>query len=193
MKLLNDAIIYNVFNLNIMQKRIFGVCLALLAMLVASCGTTKTPQDIQMDKALYAQAAQAIKNGDFVLESDQLQFKRGNIANVMNNTNFISMRNNTVTVQTAFNNGFQGANNLGGVTLEGSPRNIKVSTDKKGNLNYQMDVMGAILSARVELTLYAESNRAVATVFPNFSSNQLTLRGNIFPTEESNVFKGRTF
>ena len=176
-----------------MHKRIYGACLLMIAILTASCSTTKTPQDIQHDTALYAEAAQAIKNGDFVLESDQLQFKRGYVANVTNNTNFISMRNNTVTVQTAFNNGFQGVNSLGGVTLEGQPRNIKISMDKRGNLNYQMDVMGAVLSARIELTLYADSNRAEATVFPNYSSNRLTMRGKIFSTENSNVFKGRAF
>ena len=174
-----------------MKKRFIALSIIITVIGLASCSTTKSPMEIKIDKALHKQAAQAIRNGNFVLEANQLLFRRGNMVNVMDNTNFIAMHNNRVTVQTAFDNGLQGANNLGGITLEGNPGNIKFSTNNKDDFTCQWSVSGAVISARIELILYADSNQAKATVYPTFSGNQLTFIGAVFPAEESKVFKGR--
>jgi len=42
--------------------------------------------------ALFEQAVQALKNKDFVLEADRIEFKRGSFVYVTPNTNFVSVK-----------------------------------------------------------------------------------------------------
>ncbi len=100
--------------------------LLLGALLLASCAATKTPEDIELDHLKHEAAVNALKSGEFVLEAYQLQFVRGNIANVSSLANFISMHDGEVTVQTSFNNGRLGSNGLGGITVEGAPSKVKI-------------------------------------------------------------------
>lgn len=176
-----------------MKKSIGRLCMIPLAALLVSCGTTTVPMVAKTDQALYSQAVQAIQDGRFVLQGDLLEFRRGGSVNVFNNTNFISVDGDLVTIQTAFNNGLQGANNLGGITLEGKPNNVKITMDKRGNLSYSARVWGALISAQIEMTVFAHSNEATATVLPSFSGNRITLNGVVVPADEARIFKGSTF
>ena len=162
------------------------------ALLLAACAVTKTPEDLELDRERHLEAVAAFRNGDFVLEAYQLQNRRGDVAEVTALANFISMNKGKVTVQTSFNNGRLGSNGLGGITLEGDASDVKMSTDKNGNTNLEMDVSGNFLSARVEIVLYAGSTRAVAIVYPTFSGNRLVLNGDIVPFAQSLIFKGQT-
>ncbi len=138
-------------------------------------------------------AIKALKNYDFVLEADRVNFKRGQTAHVSSGTNFIMMKGtDNVVVQVApFNGG--GPNGVGGVTVEGRASNIKLKTDKKGNRDLSMDVLGSGISATVFISLPAGGNSASATVSPNFNSDRITLYGTLIPTAQSAVFKGRSF
>ena len=123
------------------------------------------------DSIHYAQAIQSLETLEFVMEADQLVFKRGHTAFVTSNTNFISLSDDRAVVQIApFHGG--GPNGIGGITLEGKASNIRIKTDKK---------------------LYKGSNKASVTVNPNFHSNRVTLNGVLLPTEYSGVYKGRAF
>lgn len=53
-----------------------------------------------------------------------------------------------------------------------------------------MNVMGIGINAQVEIYMYPNSNRASATVYPNFNSNTVWLDGTIVPYESSNVIEG---
>lgn len=148
----------------------------------------KQAQAIQ-DSIYYAKALRALENLDFVVEADQLVFKRGQTAFVSSMTNFISLSDEKAVVQVApFNGG--GPNGVGGVTVEGKASNILTKMDKKGNVTFSMGVMGTGISASVRLQLYKGSNRVSVTVSPNFSSNTVTLNGKLLPTEWSSVYKG---
>lgn len=148
----------------------------------------KQAQAIQ-DSIYYAKALRALENLDFVVEADQLVFKRGQTAFVSSMTNFISLSDEKAVVQVApFNGG--GPNGVGGVTVEGKASNILTKMDKKGNVTFSMNVMGTGISASVRLQLYKGSNRVSVTVSPNFSSNTVTLNGKLLPTEWSSVYKG---
>ena len=137
-------------------------------------------------------AVDALEKLDFVLEADQLQFKRGYTAFVNATTNFISLHDAHATVQVApFNGG--GPNGVGGITLDGKASNIKMETDKRGNVFFTMNVMGVGISARVTISLTKGSNKASATIYPNFHSNNITLLGELMPAEDSSVFKGQSF
>ena len=138
------------------------------------------------DSIHYAQAIQSLETLEFVMEADQLVFKRGHTAFVTSNTNFISLSDDRAVVQIApFNGG--GPNGIGGITLEGKASNIRMNT------YFSMNVMGTGLSATIDIQLYRGSNKASVTVTPNFHSNRVTLNGVLLPTEYSGIYKGRAF
>lgn len=143
-------------------------------------------------KAWYAKAVQALNDRRFVLEANQVTFKRGNFVYVNSNTNFVSLHDDKATIQLAFNSPYAGPNGIGGITVDGSASNIKTDTDSKGNVTISMSVMGVGVSASVVIRMSNGSNRCSATVYPNFNSNVITFSGDLYSEEDSNVFKGRS-
>lgn len=141
----------------------------------------------------YQKAVQALNDRKFVLEADQVTFKRGGVAFVSSNTNFVLMNGNHSTVQVAFNTTSAGPNGIGGVTVDGTVSDVKSSTDKKGNVNFSFNVQGTGISAQVSIRLTNGSNNADVTIYPNFNSQILTLSGHLVPRDESAVFKGRSW
>ena len=139
----------------------------------------------------YAIAVQALKEGKFVLEADQLVLKRGRSAFVSSTTNFVLMDGEHASVQIAANNALAGPNGIGGITVDGSRKEMKITTDKKGNVNCSFSVQGIGISAQVYITLTNGGNNASARISPNFNSNTLTLNGVLVPLSQSNVYKGR--
>ena len=139
----------------------------------------------------YAIAVQALKEGKFVLEADQLVFKRGRGEFVSSTTNFVLMDGEHASVQIAVNNALAGPNGIGGITVDGSRKEMKITTDKKGNVNCSFSVQGIGISAQVYITLTNGGNNASARISPNFNSNTLTLNGVLVPLSQSNVYKGR--
>lgn len=85
----------------------------------------------------YAIAVQALKEGKFVLEADQLVFKRGRSAFVSSTTNFVMMDGEHASVQIAANSALAGPNGIGGITVDGSRKEMKITTDKKGSVELQ--------------------------------------------------------
>lgn len=150
-------------------------------------------QEERQDSLLFSQAFQAINNKAFTLEANQVVFKYGQTAFVSSNTNFVSVNDDQAVVQIAFNIPAAGPNGLGGITVQGSVSGYQVTTDKSGNVYVAMNVIGAAISAAVNITLYSGSNQASVTVNPNFNSNQLTLNGQLVPSSQSTVFQGSTF
>ena len=138
----------------------------------------------------YTIAVQALKEGKFVLEADQLVFKRRS-AFVSSTTNFVLMDGEHASVQIAANNALAGPNGIGGITVDGSRKEMKITTDKKGNVNCSFSVQGIGISAQVYITLTNGGNNASARISPNFNSNTLTLNGVLVPLSQSNVYKGR--
>lgn len=145
------------------------------------------------DAVSYDQAVQALKDKQFVLEADQVIFRNGQSAFVSTTTNFVMMNGSRATVQIAFNTPYPGPNGIGGVTVDGTASDMKMTTDKKGNVNCNFSVQGIGISAQVFISLTNGGNNATVTVNPNFNSNTLTLNGNLVPLSQSDVFKGRSW
>jgi len=141
----------------------------------------------------YADAVQAIKNREFVLEADRITFKRGRSTFVTSNTNFVLLNGDKASVQVAFNGPYAGPNGIGGITVDGRVGEVKTTTDKKGNVNCSFSVMGVGISAQVSIRLSHDTNNASVTINPNFNSNRLSLDGKVIPLSESSVYKGRSF
>ena len=146
----------------------------------------------RIDSLTFQKALSAINDTAFVVEADQVTFKRGYTVHVTSNTNFIAFCGDRAVVQVAFNVPWPGFNGLGGITVEGSVSKYKKTTDKKGNVYIQAGVQGVGISAQVFITLPNGTDKASASVQQNFYSGRITLNGNVVPLEESNVFKGKT-
>ena len=144
------------------------------------------------DSLAYVQSKAALKNQDFVLEATSVTFKNGTTAFVNSSTNFISLKGNKAVVQISPSSFASGPNGVGGVTVEGNVTDLQIRTDKKGRTTLSMNVMGIGINAQVEVYMYPGTNRANATVYPNFNSNTVWLQGNIVPYENSNVFEGNS-
>ncbi len=144
------------------------------------------------DSLNYVRAMDALERMDFVVEADQLMFKWGRTAFVNTTTNFVAVSNGEAVIQIAPYNAGGGPNGVGGITVTGTPSNVKVKTNKRGNTYFSMNVNGPGVSATVSMNIAKGSNRVTLTVSPNFNSNNITLMGELLPTAFSNVYKGRS-
>lgn len=142
------------------------------------------------DSLASVQARAALRNQDFVLEADNVQFRNGSTVFVNSSTNFISVKGNRAVVQISPSNFASGPNGLGGVTVDGYISGQEVNIDKKGRVTYSMNVTGIGINAEVQIYMFPDSNRASATVYPNFNSNTVWLEGTIVPYENSSVIEG---
>lgn len=136
------------------------------------------------------QAAAAVKNRDFVLEADQVTFKNGNTVFVNSSTTFISVKGNRAVVQISPSNFASGPNGVGGVTVDGTVSGMETMVDKKGRTTLSFNVMGIGINAQIEIYMTPGTNRASATIYPNFNSNTVWVEGDIVPYENSDVFEG---
>ena len=146
--------------------------------------------EVLTDSIASVQAIAAVKNQDFVLEAQTVQFKNGSTVFVNDMTNFISVKGNRAVVQISPSNFAAGPNGVGGVTVDGMISGQEYRVGKRGYATYSFNVMGIGINAQVEIYLTPGTNQASATIYPNFNSNTLWLQGSIVPYENSNVIEG---
>lgn len=144
------------------------------------------------DSIAGVQAAVAVQNRDFVLEANQVTFKNGNTVFVNSTTTFISVKGNRAVVQISPSNFSSGPNGVGGVTVDGTISGMQRMVDKKGRVTVSFNVTGIGINAQVEIYMVPGTNRASATIYPNFNSNTVWIEGNIVPYSSSNVFEGNS-
>ena len=88
------------------------------------------------NEQLFQQAVQCLKDGNFVVEVDQVLFPQGLTKFVSNITNFVSMKDGKAVIQVATSNFRPGPNGVGGITVEGTASNITMNTSKRGVVDY---------------------------------------------------------
>jgi len=151
--------------------------------------------EAQQDSVAYYKAVEALKEGAFVLEADNVSFPSGITRYVSSSTNYVQVDNGEGIVQTAFTNFAYnpGPNGLGGVTVEGTITGLEIREDKDGNFYYSYNIQGISISATVYITLTGGTNQASVTISPNFNNNNMTMMGRLLPIDESDVFQGTTW
>ena len=142
------------------------------------------------DSIAGVQAAAAVQNKDFVLEANQVTFKSGATVFVNSSTNFISVKGDRAVVQISPSNFSAGPNGVGGVTVDGTVSGMQRMIDRKGNTTVSFNVMGIGINAQIEIYMTQGTNRASATIYPNFNSNTVWIEGEIVPYANSDVFEG---
>ena len=100
------------------------------------------------------------------------------------------MKGNRAFVQISPSNFASGPNGVGGVTVDGSISGMQRMVDKRGNTTISFNVMGIGINAQIEIYMSPGTNRASATIYPNFNSNTIWVEGEIVPYENSDVFEG---
>ena len=177
-----------------MKKK--AILFLLTILLITSCASQKDPAVIAAEeavqKAWFDKAVQALNDREFVLEAERITFRSGRSVYVNSNTNFVSLHGDNATVQIALNTPYAGPNGIGGITVDGRASNVKMETDKKGNISFSMFVTGAVISATVYFQMANGSNQCSVTVNPNFSNNRITFTGSLYSEVDSEVFKGRS-
>ena len=151
--------------------------------------------EAQQDSIAYMKAVEALNEGDFVLEANNVSFPNGITRFVSSNTNYVQVKDGKGIVQTAFTN-FSYAptpNGIGGVTVEGDISGMKIKQDKDGNYYCNYMIQGIAISATISITLTGGTNQASVTISPNFNNNTMTMLGVLLPTSESDVFQGTTW
>jgi hypothetical protein len=76
------------------------------------------------------------------------------------------------------------------VTVDGTITGMQRMVDKKGGSTISFNVTGIGINAQVEVYMTPGTNRASATIYPNFNSNTIWIQGDIVPYENSDVFEG---
>ena len=142
------------------------------------------------DSIASVRAFAAVKNQDFVLEAQTVQFRNGATVFVNDMTNFISVKGNRAVVQISPSDFAAGPNGVGGVTVDGMISGQEYRVGKKGSATYSFNVTGIGINAQVEIYLNQGTNQASATIYPNFNANTVWIQGNIVPYENSNVIEG---
>jgi hypothetical protein len=132
----------------------------------------------------------AVRNQDFVLEAQTVQFKNGATVFVNSSTNFISVKGNRAVVQISPSNFASGPNGVGGVTVDGTISGAEYKVGRHGHATYSFNVVGLGINAQIEVYLTPGTNMASATIYPNFNSNTVWVQGNLVPYENSNVIEG---
>lgn len=143
----------------------------------------------EANEEAFQKAEQAIDDKNWVLTANTVYGPDGNSYVVSGMTNFIQFDGNTVYLQLAFNDIVSGPNGIGGITLEGTPTSMQKTTTKSGGIVYEFDVNGLTLNADVQIIINAGNNYATGTVYPAFSSNNLTFSGYLVPTSESGIYR----
>lgn len=144
------------------------------------------------DSVAFEKAVQALQDGNWVLEADNVVFRNGLMRFVSSNTNYVAVQNGEGTVQTAFDNFVYSPNGLGGVTVQGNVSNTQISHDKDGNVYTNFSIFGGGISATLNLTLTVGTNEASIYISPNLNGNNLTMNGNLLPYNEATIFEGTT-
>ena len=144
-----------------------------------------------VDSISGVQALSAMNMAAFVLEADNVTFRRGYRKMVNNSTNFISLDGNRAVIQVAPSDFHPGPNGVGGVTVQGTVSGVELISERDDDdIVFRMNVSGIGISAHVLIRMNAKSNRATATITPNFNSNIITMDGYIVPLEMSSVIEG---
>lgn len=142
------------------------------------------------DSIKFSKAQLNLENLNFIIHADRVTINSGRTFSSNSSTNFIKANDGNAMVQLS-SPYISGINGMGGITVEGSISSIKKKTDKKGNFFIEFMVMGSGISARITINLPKNSNEVIASVYPNFNSDTLTVYGTVKPYDKTTIFEGR--
>lgn len=136
--------------------------------------------------------AEMFKERSFVIEAERIVMPDGSNVMVSSLTNFLSVDGENAVIQISPLRSAPGPNGVGGLTVDGKVSKVQVDTDRRHNLIMTMMVTGSNVSAYVTITVPEDGTRAMVRIDPSYTSEDLTLMGQIVPLAESEVHQGLT-
>ena len=167
------------------MKQFLLLIICLLGMGTMTAQAKQSPADFEQtgDEVLFEQAAEAIKNGRFVLKADKLYSKDENQTFTVNNQcNYLIMENDEAIVQVT-NSGHIG------FYEEHKVSDVKIKTDKKGNLLFNALLKDSRKAIRVKIKIRKDSNCGEAIFSSIKKSGNYILTGSIQSEDIYNVVK----
>ena len=167
------------------MKRFLLLIICLLGMGTMTVKAKQSPADFEQtgDEALFKQTVEAIKNGKFVLKADKLYSKDENQTFTVNNQcNYLIMENDKAIVQVT-NSGHIG------FYEEHKVSDVKIKTDKKGNLLFNALLKDSRKAIRVKIKILKDSNCGEAIFSSIKKSGNYILTGSIQSEDIYNVVK----
>ena len=167
------------------MKQFLLLIICLLGMGTMTAQAKQSPADFEQtgDEALFKQTVEAIKNGKFVLKADKLYSKDENQTFTVNNQcNYLIMENDKAIVQVT-NSGHIG------FYEEHKVSDVKIKTDKKGNLLYNALLKDSRKAIRVKIKIRKDTNCGEAIFSSIKKSGNYILTGSIQSEDIYNVVK----
>ena len=167
------------------MKQFLLLIICLLGLGIMKVQAQQIPADIEQtgDEALFKQTVEAIKNGRFVLKADKLYSKDENQTFTVNNQcNYLIMENDKAIVQVT-NSGHIG------FYEEHKVSDVKIKTDKKGNLLFNALLKDSRKAIRVKIKIRKDSNCGEAIFSSIKKSGNYILTGSIQSEDIYNVVK----
>ncbi len=169
-----------------MKNLLFIMIAALLTL--ASCNSAQTAQQKKIqnsiDSIAHLKAIQAIEQGYFVLRATSMSDMYGHLmSGLSENANFLLVQGKDGMYQFAAMRANPGLNGLGGVTLDGEVRDLKIKYGKTPNDDVEVKyrLVGIDINADVQITLFKGSDQATALVMPMLEGGTITVRGQLSP------------
>lgn len=129
------------------------------------------------------------KSNRFVLAADFLQTRWGDRISVTPTINFIKVDGETGVLQTGANTGL-GYNDLGGVTAEGTIREMNITKNFK-NLSYTLRFSLTTQIGHYDVVMSVSAGNYATATISGTTSDRLTWIGHIEDLDFSKVYKGR--
>ena len=167
------------------MKRFLLLIICLLGMGTMTVKAKQSPADFEQtgDEALFKQTVEAIKNGKFVLKADKLYSKDENQTFTVNNQcNYLIMENDKAIVQVTNSDHI-------GFYEEHKVSDVKIKTDKKGNLLYNALLKDSRKAIRVKIKIRKDTNCGEAIFSSIKKSGNYILTGSIQSEDIYNVAK----
>lgn len=163
-----------------MKKILLLFCLISVASFSSLAQNKKAEKD-SLAMVQFTKALDAIKAKDFVIIVDAYQTSDGIYENNTDEAVFLSYEKEYVFLQGQIIAGNSYTNKL-------TMSDYKQVTDKKGNINIDMQVKGFYINAKVEIFLRKGSNNADVILTPTSGSTK-RFSGKVVPGGESKYFK----
>ena len=167
------------------MKRFLLLIICLLGMGTMTVKAKQSPADFEQtgDEALFKQTVEAIKNGKFVLKADKLYSKDENQTFTVNNQcNYLIMENDKAIVQVTNSDHI-------GFYEEHKVSDVKIKTDKKGNLLFNALLKDSRKAIRVKIKIRKDTNCGEAIFSSIKKSGNYILTGSIQSEDIYNVVK----
>ena len=146
----------------------------------------------QEQEEQYKFAKKAMFDTAFLIPAQTIQFVNTSLIPVSGTINYLQLNGNKSVLQIGSEISSEpGLNKLGGFTLKGDVRNIKIS-EKKNRIFVTYTLSGLIGTARIAVSITG-SSKANIDVDGMFSGRAFTMRGTLVNLGESKTFEGTEF